>query len=95
MDVLAAIRGRAQATRRRVERVDTLSRDQIAADLHQIEVQADRLAALVQDMAVTPPPRAGAPHGAATDGGPPRTPGGFPSLHRRVAPHAAAVRRKS
>jgi len=49
-NALAAIRGRAQATRRRIERVDTLNRDHIAADLGQIEQQADRLAALLLDV---------------------------------------------
>lgn len=49
-NALAAIRGRAQVTRRRIERVDTLNRDHIAADLGQIEQQADRLAALLLDV---------------------------------------------
>ena len=47
LDLLSAIRGRAQATRRRVEHVDTLGRDRIAADLAQVEAQADRMARLL------------------------------------------------
>ena len=48
-NVLTAIRARAQATRRRVGRVDRLSRAHIAADLAQIEAQTDKLAALLFD----------------------------------------------
>ncbi len=47
LDVVAAIRARAQLTRRRLARVDELSRDHIGADLAQIEVQAERLAGLI------------------------------------------------
>ena len=47
LDVVAAIRARAQLTRRRLARVDELSRDHIGADLAQIEAQAERLARLI------------------------------------------------
>lgn len=47
VDALAAVRGRAQMTRRRVERAPHLSRAHIAADLAWIEAQTDRLATLL------------------------------------------------
>lgn len=50
LDVLAAIRARAQLTRRRVGRVDELSRDHIGADLAQIERHAERLARLISPL---------------------------------------------
>ena len=40
---LTAIRGRAQATRHRIGRVNRLSREHIAADLAQIEARADAM----------------------------------------------------
>ena len=50
LDALTAIKGRAQVTRRRVLRVDRLSREHIAADLGQIEDQVSRMAALLRDL---------------------------------------------
>jgi hypothetical protein len=47
LNVAAAIRGRAQQTRRRIHRVDELSRDHIGSDLEQIEVHVARLVALI------------------------------------------------
>lgn len=47
LNVVAAIRGRAQLTRRRIFRVDDLSRDHIGADLEQIEAHAQRLTGLI------------------------------------------------
>ena len=55
VDHLTAIRGRAQATRRRVRRVDRLSREHIAADLAQIEARADALTELLRQFAPDPP----------------------------------------
>ena len=49
-DALTAIKGRAQVTRRRVLRVDRLSREHIAADLGAIDDQASRMAALLRDL---------------------------------------------
>ena len=48
LNTVAAISGRAQLTRRRIEKLDILSRDHIAADLRLIEEQADRAGALVE-----------------------------------------------
>lgn len=56
MNALTAIRGRAQATRRRVERAKRLSRAEIVSDLVQIEARTDRLAALLLDDRMDPPP---------------------------------------
>jgi hypothetical protein len=61
LDHLTAIRGRAQATRHRVRRVDRLSRAHIAADLAAIEARADALAALLVRFAPEVP--AGLGHG--------------------------------
>lgn len=47
LNVVAAIRARAQLTRRRIHRVDDLSRDHIGADLEQIEAHAQRLTGLI------------------------------------------------
>jgi hypothetical protein len=47
LNVAVAIRGRAQQTRRRVRRVDALSRDHIGSDLEQIEFHVERLVALI------------------------------------------------
>jgi hypothetical protein len=47
LNVATAIRSRAQQTRRRVHRVDTLSRDHIGSDLEQIEFHIERLVALI------------------------------------------------
>ena len=47
VDLLTAIRGRAQATRRRVQRVNRLNRTHIAADLALIEARADKMVALL------------------------------------------------
>jgi hypothetical protein len=49
VDLLTAIRGRAQATRRRVGRVDRLSREHIAGDLAQIEAVADKQVAALAE----------------------------------------------
>ncbi len=48
INTVAAISGRAQLTRRRIEKLDILSRDHIAADLRLIEEQAARAGALVE-----------------------------------------------
>lgn len=53
INAVATIQARAQLTRRRVDRVDTLSRDHIGADLAQIEVQAQRVARLVAGLRPT------------------------------------------
>jgi hypothetical protein len=47
VDLLTAIRGRAQATRRRVQRVNRLNREHIAADLALIEARTDKIVALL------------------------------------------------
>lgn len=47
LNAVATIRARAQMTRRRVGRIDDLSRDHIGADLAQIEAQAQRLIGLI------------------------------------------------
>jgi hypothetical protein len=64
LDDLTAIRGRAQATRRRIGRIKRLSRRHIAADLAQIESRADAMAVrlLEAEAAGAPPaqPTAGA-----------------------------------
>jgi hypothetical protein len=54
-DHLTAIRARAQATRRRVQRVGRLSRAHIAADLALIEARADALAEALRRMVPEPP----------------------------------------
>lgn len=63
LNALTAIKTRAQVTRRRVLRIDHLSRTHIAADLVQIDAQVSRLAAFLHG-----------PNGALT--GPRRPPGG-------------------
>ena len=50
LDALTAIKGRAQIARRRVLRVDRLSREHIAADLGEIDDQVSRMAALLRDL---------------------------------------------
>lgn len=50
LNAVAAIQARAQLTRRRVGRVDDLSRDHIGADLAQIEAHAQRLTALIDHL---------------------------------------------
>lgn len=50
LNAVAAIRARAQLTRRRVGRVDDLSRDHIGADLAQIEAHAQRLTVLIDHL---------------------------------------------
>ena len=47
VDLLTTIRGRAQATRHRIQRVNRLNRAHIAADLALIEARADRMVALL------------------------------------------------
>jgi hypothetical protein len=56
---LTAIRCRAQATRRRVRRVDRLSRAHIAADLALIEARSDALAEALRRLCPEPPRRRG------------------------------------
>ena len=48
LNTVAAISGRAQLTRRRVEKLGFLSRDHIVADLRLIEEQAARAGALIE-----------------------------------------------
>ena len=48
LNTVAAISGRAQLTRRRIEKIEHLNRDHIAADLRSIEEQAARAGALVE-----------------------------------------------
>ncbi len=66
LNVVSAIRARAQLTRRRLFRVDELSRDHIDADLEQIEAQTRRLTGLIDPLHA----------GTRLDPRPPR-PGGF------------------
>lgn len=47
LNAIAAISGRAQMMRRRIERVDHLNRDHLAADLRTIEAQAAEASTLV------------------------------------------------
>ena len=50
LDALAAIKGRAQVTRRRVLRVEHLDRHHIAEDLRQIDDQVGRMTELVRSL---------------------------------------------
>ena len=50
LNAVAAIRARAQLTRRRIHRVETLSRDHIGSDLEQIESQTLRLTRLIDPL---------------------------------------------
>src|SRR5687768_2262382 len=47
MNLLTAIKGRAQATRHRIQRTERLDPAAVAADLAQIEARADRMAAML------------------------------------------------
>ena len=47
LNALAAIRGQAQLTRRRIRRVDRLSRDHIAGDLERIDAHVERMTGLI------------------------------------------------
>lgn len=63
INAVSAIRGQAQLTRKRIEKVDHLSREHLAADLRQIEEQATRAGALVEAyrLAATSPAPAESP----------------------------------
>ena len=65
LNVLAAIRGQAQMTHRRIGRVDRLSRDHIASDLERIGVHTERMTGLIDGLhgAARPPRPDGAPTG--------------------------------
>ena len=76
LNAVSAIRARAQLTRRRIFRVEELSRDHIGADLEQIEAQTQRLTGLIDPMhggarlAPRPPRPGGATPPPAGPGGP-------------------------
>ena len=67
LDDLTAIRGRAQATRRRIGRVERLSRAHIAADLAQIEARVDAMAVRLLEAEADGAPPGPPPAGASSE----------------------------